>query len=84
VQEREREVFNAYPPAEITPRQFENLIGSIIREHFPPVATVAVRQKLTAHDATYELDLTVRCRVGGLDFLADRAIGIGDSLPVAR
>ncbi len=56
-----------WPPAEITPREFEDWLGDIYRAAAGADAVVTVRDRVTGPDGTYELDVTVRYRVAGLD-----------------
>jgi hypothetical protein len=60
-----------YPPAKITPREFEEWAASVLGSVMGIVEDlhVAFHDRLEAADGTYEFDGTVRFRLGGMDYL---------------
>jgi Restriction endonuclease len=58
-----------YPPADITPQEFEQFVGETLREMPPDVTDVKVNvlERVSGHDGSYVIDATVRCRLGGMD-----------------
>jgi hypothetical protein len=61
--------FRPYPSPVITPGEFEDWLGEVLPPAFPPDAVIEIRESLSGVDGSYVLDVTVRFRAGGLDFL---------------
>jgi restriction endonuclease Mrr len=60
-----------YPPADITPDEFEAWVVEVFRSvgTEPDDARVTLHERVTGVDGSYDLDGTVRLRWAGLDLL---------------
>jgi hypothetical protein len=60
-----------YPPADLTPREFEEWVGDVFASVGPGIDDLRVQlhERVTGTDGSYEFDATVRYRWAGLDFL---------------
>jgi hypothetical protein len=60
-----------YPPADLTPREFEEWVGDVFASVGPGIDDLRVQlhERVTGNDGSYEFDATVRYRWAGLDFL---------------
>ena len=60
-----------YPAAEISPAEFEGMVGQILNLAWQGTSqyTVTVHDKITAADGAYDLDATVRSQQGGMEFV---------------
>jgi hypothetical protein len=60
-----------YPPAEMTPAQFEELVAAVLGAVAPYVENLEVKQleKLSGVDGEYVFDATMRYTLGGMRFL---------------
>jgi hypothetical protein len=74
-EEEEREDYDftlpPYPPAEMTPEEFELWIGELYAAATPSVDSlkVTIHERVRGVDGTYDIDATVRYRLFGMDFL---------------
>jgi restriction endonuclease len=61
-----------YPPADITPGQFEVWVAEVLASVGPELydLRVEVHDRVTGFDGSYDFDATARYRWAGLDFLA--------------
>ncbi|HET9897804.1 MAG TPA: restriction endonuclease [Streptosporangiaceae bacterium] len=60
-----------YPPADITPKQFEDFVASLLGAAEPIVDNllVTLHEKIVVADGTYDFDATVRYDFAGMSFL---------------
>lgn len=60
-----------YPPADITPAEYESLVVDVFRAAETPLVKyeVALHDVIEASDGSYDFDGTVRFSVAGMDFL---------------
>jgi hypothetical protein len=60
-----------YPPAEITPEEFEEFVKELLNAAAPTVdrLTVSLHETVTGVDGTYDFDATVRFELAGMAFL---------------
>lgn len=60
-----------YPPAEITPAEFEQFVAEVLAAGKPGLHgfRVELHEKIVGADGTYDFDATVRFRVLDVDFL---------------
>src|SRR4051812_35910155 len=60
-----------YPPADITPAEFEQFVVELLSSASGQVddLTVTLHDKITGVDGTYDFDATVRFVMGGVSFL---------------
>lgn len=60
-----------YPPADITPAEFEQFVVELLTSAGGQVdnLTVTLHDKITGVDGTYDFDATVRFTLGGVNFL---------------
>jgi hypothetical protein len=70
----EREVARAtahYPPADISPDEFELFVTELLGSVSPLVAglEVTLHDRISGVDGAYDFDATVRFSLGGLQFL---------------
>lgn len=61
----------SYPPAQMTPAEFEVFVVDLIRAANPDVSDLDIRlhDKITGEDGTYDFDATIRFNFGGMAFL---------------
>lgn len=60
-----------YPPADLTPQEFEQFVVELLESVSPSVEgfQVILHDKLEGADGHYDFDATVRFALGGMDFL---------------
>jgi hypothetical protein len=60
-----------YPPADITPAEFEEYVVELLKQTAPAVddLRVTLHERIAAADGSYDFDATVRFALGGLAFL---------------
>jgi hypothetical protein len=60
-----------YPPADLTPGEFENWVAEVFASVGPELndLRVEVHERVTGIDGSYDFDATARYRWAGLDFL---------------
>ncbi|MFC1404798.1 MULTISPECIES: restriction endonuclease [Streptacidiphilus] len=60
-----------YPPADITPAQFESFVADLLWSAQPDVddLKVTLHESITGVDGTYDFDATIRYQLAGMDFL---------------
>jgi hypothetical protein len=60
-----------YPPADITPGEFEEFVAQLLGSAMPEVdhLTVTLHDKIEGPDGAYDFDATVRYRFAGMSFL---------------
>jgi hypothetical protein len=66
-----RRLFGRYPPAEITPAEFEDFVANVLRAGAPGVEgyRVTSHEVIQGVDGAFEFDATVRYEHLGMDFL---------------
>jgi hypothetical protein len=59
-----------YPPADISPAEFEDFVAQLLRSARTEVEGLSVKlhDKVTSADGTYDLDATVRFNLAGMQF----------------